>query len=65
MAIVANLQSWMFSITSPVQNSITVSCFYFRKLKITGFVLGNLEYMDGVSLRVGIFKKEKWYLMNL
>ena len=37
----------------------------FRELNVIGFALVNLVYMDGVSLRVGIFKKEKWYYVQL
>jgi hypothetical protein len=37
---------------------------YFRKLKIRGSVMVDLEYMDGGSLLLRKFKRGKWYITS-
>jgi len=44
---------------------LTPFFFYSSRPKKVGFVLVDRGYMDGAFLHVGIFRKEKWYLLLL
>ena len=52
---------WLFLRFDIVSYSIYICAF--RELRITEFVLVNLVFMDGASLHVGTFRKEKWYFI--